>query len=153
VLKGDAGSAQEMSQVRDARALPDVAGVETRGEDQGLVNFWVSRGASGIGATPFHRRRFDKPWQLVVVHGWRRGKGSGGSYAGTAKSVVLGTAKCNLLSSSAAKRYKPHDLTPHVYDWPARGARGYRSRELHQHSHCLMIEESRARAGARTEVQ
>ena len=37
VLEDDTRGAQEMGQVRDRRALTDVAGVEPRGEDEGLV--------------------------------------------------------------------------------------------------------------------
>ena len=37
VLEGDARGAQKVGQIRDRRALADVAGVEPRGENEGLV--------------------------------------------------------------------------------------------------------------------
>ena len=37
MLKGDTGGAQEVGQVRDRRALTDVPGVKTRGEDEGVL--------------------------------------------------------------------------------------------------------------------
>jgi hypothetical protein len=37
VLEGDARRAQEVGQVRDRRALADVVGVKTRGEDEGVL--------------------------------------------------------------------------------------------------------------------